>query len=105
MTDGPKEPNRILSAISDKKDQRGIAKSLELQTADLSDNYDSQMQAWRLKQAKYQKVIHLRKQLALAEKELHEIELIESLDEEPEITTSEEQAVYLDTFGNKHKIQ
>ena len=38
MTDGPKEPSRIPSAISDKTDQRGIAETLELQRqkADLS---------------------------------------------------------------------
>ena len=93
MTDGSKEPSRLPSAISDKTDQREIAKTLELQrqTTDLPNDYDSQMEAWRLKQAKYQKIIDLRKQLALAEKELHEMELIQSWDEEPEITTSEEQ--------------
>ena len=63
------------------------------------------MQAWRLKQTKYQKVIILRKQLALAEKELHQMELIQGWDEEPEITTLEEQAVYWNTFGNKDQIQ
>jgi len=79
---------------------RNIAKTLELerQTADLSPNYDAEMAIWRTKQAKYQKVIELRKQLAQAEKDVHEMELIESLDEEPEITNSEEQAVYLDTL-------
>ena len=105
MTDGPKEPSSISSGISDKTDQRGIAKTLELQgqKADLS--HDSQMQAWRLNQTKYQKVINLRKQLALAEKELHQMELIQGWDEEPEITTLEEQAVYWNTFGNKDQIQ
>ena len=55
------------------------------------------MQAWRLNQTKDQKVINLRKQLALAEKELHQMELIQGWDEEPEITTLEEQ-VYTGTL-------
>ena len=105
MTDGPKEPSRIHSAISDKTDQRGIAKTLELQRQKADLSHDSQMQDWRLKQTKYQKVINLRKQLALAEKELHQMDLIQGWDEEPEITTLEEQAVYWNTFGNKDQIQ
>ena len=87
-----------LLAISDKTDQRGIAKTLELQRQKADLSHDSQMQAWRLKQTKYQKIINLRKQLALAEKELHQMELIQGWDEEPEITTLEEQVCILEHF-------
>src|SRR5262245_44447630 len=105
-----KEINRVPSVISSKTwtaTNRDIAKSLELQrqTADLSRNYSAEMTIWRTKQTKYQKVIELRKQLVQAEKEVHEMELIESLDEEPEITNLEEQVVYLDSSGNKHEIR
>jgi len=97
----PKEINRVPHVTSSETwtaTNRDIAKTLEFQRqkADLSCNYDAEMAIWGTKQAKYQKVIELRKLLAQAEKEVHNMELIQSLDEEPEITNSEEQAVYLE---------